>query len=296
MRRIAVVTDDAAALPPEWLREPREGLTVVGMPVMVDDQIFAPTSHADEPELPRSLLIALAEGRKVTTSRPSPGQFRRVYENLEAQGYDGVVSVHLSSELSGTVASARIGRQGIGVPVTVVDTRTVAMDQGFGVMAAWEAAGAGAPLGEVVQAAREGARNTLFLYVPSLEQLKRGGRLSPSVARLGSVLQIKPILGVKNGRLVPVEMPRTATKAKARFLTLAGAGVADRGEVPELVVHHLADPDAARGLAAELTERGREDARVTIAEIPPVLAAHVGIGVRAVVIRSPRGDHSPQGH
>lgn len=301
-RKIAVVTDDAAALPSGWLK--REGLAVVGMPVMIDDQIFAPDSAGHDPELSRSLLVALAEGRKVTTSRPSPGQFRRVYEQLEAQGYDAIVSVHLSSELSGTVSSARIARQPIRIPVTVVDTRTVAMAQGYGVMAAWETAGSGQSLEAVVAAARTAADHKVFLYVPSLEQLKRGGRLAPSVARLGSMLQIKPLLTVRDGKLVAQEMPRTAVKAKARFLHLAGealqaerdgpsGGTAAGGEVLELVVHHLADPDAAHHLAAELVETYAATAEVTAAsaakaqviEVPPVLAAHVGVGVRAVIVR-----------
>lgn len=322
-RRIAVVTDDAAALAPRWLEQAqragaatgsgsdgdsgasgRSGLVVVGMPVMVDEQIFAPSRPSEEPDLARALLVALAEGRKVSTSRPSPGQFRRVYQQLEAQGFSGIVSVHLSGELSGTVSSARIARQEIGIPVTVVDTRTVAMAQGFGVMAAWEAAGAGASLEEVAQVAREAAHHDVVLYVPTLEQLKRGGRLAPSVARLGSMLQIKPLLTVRDGKLVAAELPRTAVKAKARFHAMVGNCLAQslgsedalQGSVtgvPDLVVHHLADPDAAHVLAAEVIEQYAPQAVAEVVEIPPVLAAHVGIGVRAAVVRrtSPESRH-----
>lgn len=298
MREIAIVTDDAAALPAEWLEEHREGLAVVGMPVMVDDQALP----LGEPKLPSSLVVALAEGRKVTTSRPSPGQFLRVYEQLAAHGYREIVSVHLSAELSGTVSSARIAAQSVDVPVTVIDTRTVAMDQGFGVMAAWEAAGSGADRDEIVAAARGHCGNTVLLYVPSLDQLKRGGRLSPSIARLGTALQIKPLLGLKDGKLAPVEMPRTAAKARSRLVSLAVDALsrngADPGEEnagsthvegaarPEVVIHHLADPDGARELADELVQAYRPDVRITIAEIPAVLAAHVGIGVRAVIVRT----------
>lgn len=302
MPKIAVVTDDAAALPAPWLGRggadgAREGLQVVGMPVMVDHQIFAPSQASEEPDLARSLLVALAEGRKVTTSRPSPGQFRRVYLQLQEQGYEAIVSVHLSAELSGTVSSARIARRGITIPVTVVDTRTVAMAQGLGVQAAWNAAAHGADMAQVVQTARTAAQHQVFLYVPSLEQLKRGGRLAPSVARVGSMLQIKPLLTVQGGRLVVAETPRTAVKAKARFRALVGSaleaaisvgsGSAVGSPEPDLVVHHLADPDGAHDLVGDVTEQYAPDAVAEVVEIPPVLAAHVGIGVRAAVIRHP---------
>ncbi|MDO5617678.1 DegV family protein [Kocuria sp.] len=305
MRRIAVVTDDAAALPPEWLSDDPtgatspSGLTVVGMPVVVDDQIFAPVANSREPDLSRSLLVALAEGRRVSTSRPSPGQFRRAYQDLADEGYEGIVSVHLSAELSGTVSSARIARQGIPIPVTVVDTRTVAMAQGYAVMAAWAAAGEGGDMAAVAAAAHQAGAHHVFLYVPSLDQLKRGGRLAPSVARLGSMLQIKPLLTVQDGRLTVAEMPRTAVKAVARFRALVGGSLeqamaapvfaAETHEggsgQPDLVVHHLADPDSAHDLAEHLIERYAPQATARVVEIPPVLAAHVGIGVRAAVVR-----------
>lgn len=300
MPRIAVVTDDAAALPAHWLGRggvdgARPGLRVVGMPVMVDHQIFAPSQASEEPDLARALLVALAEGRTVTTSRPSPGQFRRVYQQLQEQGYEGIVSVHLSADLSGTVSSARIARQSISIPVTVVDTRTVAMAQGFGVQAAWSAAANGAHMATVVQAARTANSHQVFLYVPSLDQLKRGGRLAPSVARVGSMLQIKPLLTVRDGGLVVAETPRTAVKAQARFRALVGDALAqamashapstDASADPDLVVHHLADPDGAYDLAGDVTEQYAPEAVSEVVEIPPVLAAHVGIGVRAAVIR-----------
>ncbi|MCJ8503437.1 DegV family protein [Kocuria flava] len=293
-RRIAVVTDDAAALPPAWAAAAAGtgGLAVVEMPVMIDGQIFPAPERAPgtgDDEVPRALLLALAEGRPVTTSRPSPGQFRRVYQRLEAAGYEGIVSVHLSAELSGTTGSARIGRRAVDVPVTVVDSRTAAMAQGFGVQRAWTAAGAGAGLEEVAAAAREGSRdNTLLLWVPSLEPLRRGGRLAPSAAVLSQVLPIRPLLSIDGGRLVAVEKPRTAARARARFAALVGEALATaEHEDPVLVLHHLGDEDGARELGEQLVEAHRPDARLLVCPLPPVLAAHVGLGARAAVVEGP---------
>jgi DegV family protein with EDD domain len=225
----------------------------------------------------------------VSTSRPSPGQFRRVYQRLQDAGYEGIVSVHLSGELSGTVGSARVARQSVQVPVTVVDTRTVAMAQGFGVQKAWATAGTGAGQEEVAAAARDGAReNTLLLWVPSLETLRRGGRIGSGPAMLGAVLQIKPLLSVADGKLVAVEKPRSAARARARFAALVGEALATaEHEDPVLVLHHLGDEDAARELGEEITESHRPGADLVVCQLPPVLAAHVGLGARAAVVEGP---------
>lgn len=294
-RRIAVVTDDAAALPPAWRESAaREGgLEVVEMPVMIDGQIFPVPDRGGgagpDDEVPRALALALAEGRPVTTSRPSPGQFRRVYRRLQDGGHTGIVSVHLSGELSGTVAAARLARQDVDVPVTVVDSRTVAMALGFGVQKAWAVAGTGAGLDDVAAAAREGGQdNTLLLRVPSLENLRRGGRITPGAAMLGTVLQIKPLLSITDGKLVAVEKPRSPARAQARFAALVGEALATSEHAgPVLVVHHLGDEDGARRLGEELLAGHRPDADLVLSPLPPVLAAHVGLGARAAVVEGP---------
>jgi DegV family protein with EDD domain len=290
-RRIAVVTDDAAALPPAWLETAgREGgLEVVQMPVMIDGQIFPVPDGPHDDEIPQALLLALAEGRPVTTSRPSPGQFRRVYQRLQEAGYEGIVSVHLSAELSGTTGAARIARQAIDVPVTVVDSRTAAMAQGFGAQKAWNVAGTGAGQEEVAAAAREGSRdNTLLLWVPSLDSLRRGGRIAPSSAVLNAVLQIRPLLSIADGKLVAVEKPRSPARARARFAALVGEALAtSEHEDPVLVMHHLGDENGARELGEELVDAHRPDATLVVSQLPPVLAAHVGLGARAAVVEGP---------
>lgn len=120
--RIAVVTDSAAGFPPDWRLPgaPAEGIEVVPMPVLVGDEIL--TGEYDDVTAP--LMMALAAGADVRTSRPSPGQFDRLYGRLEDDGYDGIVSVHLSGLLSGTVDAARLAASRAALPVEVIDTRT----------------------------------------------------------------------------------------------------------------------------------------------------------------------------
>ena len=138
MVRTAVVTDSAAALPAEYLRGlPRDGLlTVTPMPVMVGPEIYG----EGEDDILETIAVALAAGTPVKTSRPSPGQFEQAYRAAELRGFDGIVSVHISGELSGTADAARLAAAKVGIPVDVVDTRTVGMAQGMAVQAAVQAA------------------------------------------------------------------------------------------------------------------------------------------------------------
>lgn len=295
-RRIAVVTDDAAALPPAWQRAAVRagGLEVVGMPVAIDGQPV-PGPAGEHDGVPPALLLALAEGRPVTTSRPPPGRFQAAYRRLQDAGYEGIVSVHLSGELSGTVDSARLASRAVDVPVTVVDSRTVAMAQGFGVQTAWHAAGTGAGPEEVAAAARDGSRDDpLLLWVPSLETLRQGGRIAPGPAVLGAVLKVEPLLTVDGGRLVAAERPRTPARARARFSALVGKALARSAHArPVLIVHHLGDEDGARELGAAVLRAHRPDAVLVVSPLPPVLAAHVGLGARAAVVQGPAARPGP---
>ncbi|RKQ37129.1 DegV family protein [Kocuria tytonis] len=284
---MAVVTDSAAALPASWVRafETAPGFALVDMPVLIGGQL-----HTDaEADRASSLVLALAEGRPVTTSRPAPGQLRAAYRRFEDEGFDAVVSVHLSGELSGTVGAARIARQDIGIPVRIVDTGSAGMGQGLGVRAALEAAASGAGTDAVARASRETAqRAQVLIRVRSLETLRRGGRVHPTTAMVGSMLQLKPLLSLAEGRIVTVERPVSLPRAQQRFMALAGEALAGaEPERPVLCVHHVADPHGAREIGELLVDRYRPEAELVVSELPPVLSAHVGLGTKAAVIEGP---------
>ncbi len=121
--KTAVVTDSAAALPPDWVSAfTSDGrLAVVPMPVMVGSEIYG----EGEDDITQTLSLALASGASVKTSRPSPGQFEQAYLAAERHGFEAVVSIHISSELSGTADAARLAAARVRIPVEVVDSRTV---------------------------------------------------------------------------------------------------------------------------------------------------------------------------
>lgn len=280
----AVVTDSAAALPNAWVQRcSADGLlTVVPMPVMVGDEIYG----EGEDDISEIIAVALATGSAVKTSRPSPGQFEQAYLAAAKRGYTAVVSIHISGELSGTADAARLAASRVPIPVEVIDSRTVAMAQGMAVQSAVLAAAGGAGSREVAGAAGAAfAAARVYFYVPSLEQLRRGGRIGAAASLLGTMLSIKPILAVQQGRIVPLEKVRSTAKAIARLEELAVADAASRplGRA-RLAVHHFGNADDAAGLARRLAEALPDCPPAQASALPAVLAAHAGLGVLAVIV------------
>lgn len=286
--RTAVVTDSACGLPPEWLAvaDAEPWFEVVPLSVLAGDEIYL-----DGPEAEAALGIALAAGRSVKTSRPAPGVFERTYRRLEAEGFEAIVSVHLSGALSGTADAARLAAERVGVQVEILDTRTAGLAQGFAVQAAFLAASTGQDANAVLAAAREmldGAEVRFFL--PSLEQLRRGGRIGAAASWVGAMLSIRPLLAVQDGRIVPIERIRTSARALPRLRELCLNDARKRSN-PRLAVHYFGNRSEAQALARDLVEAlnagaegGARDAEVVVTPLPAVLAAHTGLGVLAVVV------------
>lgn len=225
-------------------------------------------------------------GRRVSvsTSRPAPAQFVRTYRRLLDGGADGIVSVHLSAELSGTVESARLAAADFGGRVAVVDSRSCGMGTGFPAVAAAEAAAAGVNLTDVRDAAQRAvARTTIYFYVDTLEFLRRGGRINAASALLGTALSVKPIMYMPDGAIVLRDRVRTVSRGVARLVDLAveAAGEAD----VDLALHHLAAPQRAEALRVALAVRLGDRLRDTyVSEAGAVVAAHAGPGLAGVVV------------
>ena len=229
------------------------------------------------------VAAALLDLQPVTTSRPSPAAFAETYRSL---GADRVVSVHLSGDLSGTVAAAQVAAREVaadGVSVEVVDARSLGLGLGFAALAAARSAEAGSDLPDVARAAASCAYATaLWLYVDTLEYLRRGGRIGSAAAMVGSALSVKPLLHLVDGRIEPLERVRTSARALARLEDLVVAEAGDRAV--DVGVQHLAAPDRAADLAGRLRTRLPELRRLLVGEVGAVVGAHVGPGMLGVVV------------
>jgi DegV family protein with EDD domain len=280
---VAVVTDSTAYLPDELVSE--LGIDVVSLYVVLAGRSGREGQDIGPADVARALAV---RGQSVSTSRPTTGDFVAAYRRALAGGVDRVVSVHLSAELSGTWDAARLAAAQVGQHiVTVVDSRSTAMGMGFAVLAAARAATAGAEAAAVTAAARDTAAATRTLFVvDTLEHLRRGGRIGAAAAVLGSALAVKPVLHMQDGRVVPLEKVRTAARALNRLVQLA---VDAAGEGPvSVAVHHLAAPQRAERLAAELRDRLPRLQELHVSELGAAIGAHVGPGAVGIVV-SPSG-------
>jgi DegV family protein with EDD domain len=276
--RVAVVTDSTAYLP----EGVADRLSVRVVPLQV---VLGGRSGAEGLEVtPAEVAAALAAWVPVSTSRPTPAEFAAVYREALDGGASAVVSLHLSRELSGTWDSARLAAVEVDAErVRVVDSRSAAMGLGFAVLAAAEAAAAGGTQEQVYEAAVGTAeRTTTLFYVDTLEHLRRGGRIGAAQALLGTALSVKPILHVREGRIVPLEKVRTASKGVARLEALAVAAAGDG--TADVAVHHLAAAERAGVLADRLRARLPRVGQFYASEIGAVVGAHVGPGVLGVVV------------
>ncbi len=272
---VAVVTDSTAYLPPV------EGISVVPLTVVVNGVEGLEGTDVTPAEVARAMT---ARRVSVTTSRPAPAVFEALYRSLLAAGATGVVSVHLSAALSGTVEAATLAASSFDGAVEVVDARSTGMGLGFPALAAASAAAAGSSLLVVRDAALAAVeRTSTFFYVDTLEFLRRGGRINAASALLGTALSVKPILHVVDGEVKMRDRVRTAGRALARLVDLAVEAAGDSDV--DVGVHHLGAPERANDLTAALASRLDGRLReVYVSEIGAVVAAHVGPGLACVVV------------
>ncbi|CAL9442210.1 DegV family protein [Streptomyces sp. enrichment culture] len=276
-RHVAIVTDSTAYLPQRTME--RHGITAVPLTVVLGDQALEEGTEIST----RSLAQALQKRRPVTTSRPSPELFAQHYRKVAEAGATGIVSLHLSAELSGTYDAAVLAAREAPVPVRVVDTGMVAMALGFCAVTAAETAESGGTVDDAVTAAEKRAAATAaYFYVDTLDFLRRGGRIGAAQALFGSALAVKPLLQLQDGRIGPLEKVRTASKAIARLeeLVVERAG----GAPVDIAVHHLAAPDRAGILADRLRRRVPGLGDLHVSEVGAVIGAHTGPGLLGVVI------------
>ena len=279
---VKIVTDSTSDLPASVVE--RLGITVVaqnihfGVETFKDGVTLSPDDFysrlAASPTLPK-------------TSQASPGDFGEVYGRL-CEDADAIVSLHVSSKVSGTYNSAvqAAGQDSVTCPVEVIDSEQVSIGLGLMVIAAAEAANRGASRDEVVEIVRGAiSRSQCFCLFETLEYLEKGGRIGKARAMFGSMLKIKPMIIIRDGEVHELGKGRTFPKALSKFKQIA------RGYAPveALAVIHSTTPDLAGEVANDLRDMLPSGAEPYVARFGPALGVYTGpgaVGIGLIQARS----------
>jgi DegV family protein with EDD domain len=272
MSKIAIVTDSAACIPPELVREYKIHI----LPFVL---VFGKQIYWDGVDITTTQFYHMLREAKhlPTTSQPSIGDFQELYDSL-AREAEGIVSIHIPATLSGTLRTAQ-SAAGLfpDVPIRVVDSGTAVTAQGFVVLAAAHAAAAGANLDQVVQAAQAVIpRVNLYATLDTLDYLARSGRVPGIAALAGSVLDIHPVFNLRRGQVHTVIRMRTKQHA-VKYMLERMAAEAQNTPV-HVAVFHADAADQAEELRKQVAEQFR-CVELHVTEFTPVMGAHTGPGV-----------------
>jgi len=276
MSKIAIVTDSTAYLPQDTIH--RYDITVI--PLAVN---FGADSYKEAVEISADQFFARMASEKAlpTTSQPAVGEVVQAFERL-SESHDAIIGIFISEGLSGTANSAETAARMVGGNITVIDSKMTAAGLGHLVLTACKMREEGASKEAIVDkllAIREdlGA----YFIVDSLEHLHRGGRVSGVSAMVGSLLQVKPILTVVEGKLDLHEKIRTRKKAIARVFELIRESKQGAGTL-ELNVVYTDNRDDAIAFH-EQTKAEFPGAVVSICQVGPVIGTHVGPGFLGLI-------------
>ncbi len=271
---VRIVTDSTSDLPQKVAEE--LGITVIPLNVL-----FGHNSYLDGVDMTADefykRLLARTEIPK--TAAPAPGAFKECYQKLASN--DGIVSIHISSKLSGTYDAALAGKKAanLSCPIEIINTYSVSMGVGLLCIAAAKAAKAGATVNEIAKLVTESASQIWIAdLVDTLEFLQKGGRIGKAQAWLGSLLSIKPILSVQGGEVVPVERVRTRSKGVERVCET----LKEHLPAKSMAVLYSTDAGEAEKLVKHVQESHPQQ-EIYLSRFGPVLGTYVGPGSLAAI-------------
>ncbi|MBQ7944511.1 MAG: DegV family protein [Lachnospiraceae bacterium] len=281
MGKIAIVTDSNSGITQEQAKE--WGITVVGMPFLIDG-----ITYYDGITLSRdSFYEKLAENANISTSQPSPDAIIQLWDKL-LKDYDEVLHIPMSSGLSGSCQTAMMLAQDYEGKVYVVDNQRISVTQRQSVLDAIELAKQGKTAAEIQKILVEDKFNSsIYIMVDTLHYLKKGGRLTPAVAAIGTLLRIKPVLQIQGEKLDTFAKARTVNQAKSIMMNAIKADIENRfGGISKenqiyLQIAHTQNANAAKALGEELQEMF-PDYPIYIDDLSLSVSCHIGPGSLAI--------------
>jgi DegV family protein with EDD domain len=274
---VKIVTDSTADLPPRLAGD--LDVTVVPVYVRFGDQIYRDRVDISEDEFYQRLLH---DPIHPSTTQPTPQDFADVYQKL-SQEAEGIISIHLSSKLSGTYNSALQGKELVEnkCPIEVIDSQVLTMSLGLLVIAATTIAKSGKNIQQVVEEIKQTIPSIhLLALLDTLKYLALGGRIGKVQALLGLVLSVKPMLTIKDGELVPAGRVRSRTRGINRLVDFVKNAV----DIQDMAIVYNTTPDEAQTLVGRMGSIFPKE-RIRLARLGPALGVHAGPGVLLVALR-----------
>ena len=275
---IAIISDTDTSLPRSILEE--FGIKQVSITIHFGEEILKAGTEITDQELVDRVN---RDGIMPTTAAPSPGDFSEAYQAAFDAGADEIICLTVSGDVSATYQSALAAKDIMpDKKITVVDTKSISMGQGFMVLKAAEMARAGMGTDEILTAVQDiRDRSHLYAALDTLKFMAMSGRVGHLTAEMANVLNIKPILTIKDGKLDLLEKVRTRKKAWSRVIELTGESLGER-EIEKIFIFHVAAEDEARQFEQQLREAVPCPAKIPFTELSPGLSVHTGGGLVGV--------------
>ncbi len=279
--RIGIVTDSNSGI--TQAQAARMGVFVLPMPFTIDGQDY----FEDISLTQREFYEKLREGSDIATSQPSPEAVMNLWDQVLRE-YDQVVHIPMSSALSGSCQTARMLAEDYGGRVQVADNRRISVTQLQAAADAVQMAREGMDAAQIRQKLEEtGPDSSIYITVDTLKYLKKGGRITPAAAALGTLLRIKPVLTIQGGKLDAFAKARTMKQAKTIMLAALSRDLEQRFEDPEaerthLEIAHTDSEEAALELKEELQAAFPKTGEIVMAPLSLSISCHIGPGALAV--------------
>ena len=275
---VRIVTDSSADLPPAVAQE--WNITVLPCYVIIDDKPYRDGVDISPDEFYRSLA---SNSKFPTTAQPSVADFQTVYQELLGQGHE-VVSIHISGKLSGTLNSAEQARAALGEDATgrieIIDSQLASIPLGLVALSAGQVAESAESHKQLAEQVRRDLPLThCYFALDILTYLQKGGRIGRAQAFLGSVLNVKPILTIKDGEAHPVERVRSRQRSLRRLVELAQ----QLAPINQLAVIYSTEPEEAEALKSRLSVL-LPPGDIVVARFGPTLGTYIGPGGLGVAL------------
>ncbi|MBH0155482.1 DegV family protein [Fictibacillus sp. 5RED26] len=271
MARIAWITDSTSCITQDEAKE--LGIHIIPVSVIMEDKIYKDGVDITPDEF-YAKLESVSELPK--TSQPTVGEFSDFYEVLK-HNYDCGIAIHVSEKFSGTINGSRLGAEMADFPVHIVDSKILSESMKQLLLKGKKLESEGLEAQEIAAMLRETADHVKgYVCIGSLEQLRKGGRLSGASFLVGNLLQIKPILTFDDGSLVPFEKIRTLKKAESRVLALFDEAAENKGAYGVSVVYSGSSEKAEDWL--HLLREKYPHITFNLGQLSPAIGVHVGAG------------------